>query len=81
MEVVSGSISPGRAVNSSPVRRKCIIKGIEAITAASDCGAAARRVLTRSEFKRVFHRAWPDLQRMKRPLPVARSYRVSFFPS
>src|SRR5579883_1205752 len=27
----------------------------------------------------VFHRAWPDLQRMKLLLPVARSYRVSFF--
>src|SRR5579884_2853350 len=26
----------------------------------------------------VFHRAWPDLQRMKLLLPVARSCRVSF---
>jgi len=42
---------------------------------------AAFHVLPHSKFKRVFHRAWPDLQRMKLLLPVARSCRVSFFLS
>ncbi len=37
------------------------------------------RALAGQLIVRVFHRAWPDLQRMKLPLPVARSYRVSFF--
>ncbi|HLK84392.1 MAG TPA: hypothetical protein VKT99_23270, partial [Xanthobacteraceae bacterium] len=52
-----------------------------AIKAASDRGLAAFHVLPHSKFKRVFHRAWPDLQRMKLLLPVARSYRASFFLS
>src|SRR5579883_3195859 len=54
-------------------------KSIQAIKAASDRGLAAFHVLPHSKFKRVFHRAWPDLQRMKLLLPVARSCRVSFF--
>jgi hypothetical protein len=60
-------------------RRQPQKKNIQPIKAASDRGAAALPVLTRSKFKRVFHRAWPDLQRMKLLLPVARSCRVSFF--
>ncbi|HLK84561.1 MAG TPA: hypothetical protein VKT99_24140, partial [Xanthobacteraceae bacterium] len=54
---------------------------IQAIKAVSDRGLAAFHVLPRSKFKRVFHRAWPDLQRMKLLLPGGAVLPGQFPPS
>ncbi|HLK81073.1 MAG TPA: hypothetical protein VKT99_06200, partial [Xanthobacteraceae bacterium] len=56
-------------------------KSIQAIKAASDRGLAAFHVLPHSKFKRVFHRAWPDLQRMKLLLPGGAVLPGKFLPS